>query len=45
MDETPPAPPRVGNAPGSLLKTWLVSMVVGIPLGVLLGIIVGLPGC
>jgi hypothetical protein len=44
MDETPLAPARVGNARGTLLKTWLVSSVLGIPLGVLLGILVGLPG-
>ena len=44
MDETPEAPVRVGNAPGTLLKTWLVATVLGVPLGVLLGIVVGLPG-
>jgi hypothetical protein len=44
MDETPLAPARVGNAPGTLIKTWLVSSALGIPLGVLLGIVVGLPG-
>jgi hypothetical protein len=44
MDETPQAPARVGNAPGTLLKTWLVAAVLGVPLGVLLGIVVGLPG-
>jgi len=43
-DETPPAPAQVGNARGTLLKTWLVSMVLGVPLGVLLGIVLGLPG-
>jgi hypothetical protein len=43
-DEMPVTPVRVGNAPGTLLKTWLVASVLGIPLGVLLGIIVGLPG-
>jgi hypothetical protein len=35
---------RLGNAPGTLLKTWLVAIVLGVPLGVLLGIVVGLPG-
>src|SRR6059036_802827 len=44
MDETPLAPARTGNAPGAMLKTWLVSTALGIPLGVLLGIVVGLPG-
>lgn len=44
MDDTPPTPPHVGNTPGTLLKTWLVSSLLGIPLGVLLGIVVGLPG-
>jgi hypothetical protein len=43
-DETPLTPVRVGNAPGTLLKTWLVAIVLGVPLGVLLGIVVGLPG-
>ena len=43
-DETPAAPAQAGNARGTLLKTWLVSMVLGVPLGVLLGIVVGLPG-
>lgn len=43
-DETPLAPAQTGNARGTLLKTWLVSMVLGVPLGVLLGIVVGLPG-
>jgi hypothetical protein len=43
-DETPAAPASVENARGTLLKTWLVAMVLGVPLGVLLGIVVGLPG-
>jgi len=44
MDDTPVTPAQEGNPRGTMLKTWLVASVLGVPLGALLGIVVGLPG-